>query len=132
MEKRFQLGISALDEQHEALVGMLNAFQLAVAARRPADELSTIADTALVALRAHFQYEEALMAKSAYPAAAEHRFQHERLTLSAASLIHDALDSRQSPDILTENLDLLQMFALSHIRREDRALAEHLISLGMG
>ena len=126
------LGIASLDEQHEALGGMLGAFQLAITARRQQHEIRTIVDTALAAIRAHFQFEEALMAKSGYADAPQHRFEHERMMLTVATLTRDALESRFSPEVLNENGDLLRALFHSHTTSEDLALSRHLLSLGMG
>lgn len=126
------LGIAALDAQHEALVGMLGAFQLAVAARRQQDEINTIIEAALAAVRAHFQYEEALMVKSAYAATPEHHFEHERVMLFVATLTRDALEGRSTPEVLAENGELLRGLLRDHIASDDRALADHLHSLAAG
>ena len=121
-----KLGIASLDKQHEALGGMLGAFQLAIAARRQQHEIRAIIDTALAASRAHFQFEEALMEKSGYAGTSEHRFEHERMMLTVATLTHDALEGRYSQDVIDENLELLRGLFVAHIARDDRALAEHL------
>jgi hemerythrin-like metal-binding protein len=131
-DKHAPLGIVSLDEQHEALSCMLGAFQLAIAARQQQHEIRAIVDTALAAVRAHFQFEEALMAKSGYARACEHRFEHERMMLAVATLTHDALDCCYSPDVLNENGDLLRSLFYAHITHEDLALSRHLLGLGMG
>lgn len=131
-DKLAPLGIASLDEQHEALGGMLGAFQLAIAVHRQQEEIRAIVDTAQAAVRAHFQHEEALMAKSGYAAAPEHRFEHERLMLTATTLIADALEGRHSPDVLRENSELLRAMFRAHITRDDLALTQHLLCLGMG
>lgn len=131
-DKHAPLGIVSLDEQHDALGGMLGAFQLAIAARQQQHEIRTIVDTALAAVRAHFQFEETLMAKSGYAGAPEHRFEHERIMLTVTTLTHDALNCRYSPDVLNENSDLLRSLFRAHTASEDLALSRHLLSLGMG
>ena len=125
-----KLGVASLDEQHEALGGMLGAFQLAIAARRQQHEIRAIIDTALAASHAHFQFEEAVMEKSGYAGTSEHRFQHERMMLSVATLTQDALEGRYSPDVINENLELLRGLFVAHIARDDRALADHLAAQG--
>jgi hemerythrin-like metal-binding protein len=124
------LGIAPLDEQHDALLGLINAFQLAILGHRPLEEIRTIAETALGALRAHFRYEEALCEQSGFPGAAEHNFQHQHLLLNATSLTEDALESRHSPDVINENLEILRGLFFSHVGRDDRALVEHLAARG--
>lgn len=127
-----RLGISSLDEQHDALGSMLKAFQLVVTSRRPDVEVCTVISAALAAIRAHFQQEEALMATSGYGAAEAHRFEHQRLMLAVASLTADALEKRRAPEVLAENGDLLRALFCDHIGRDDHALAEHLLSLTAG
>lgn len=123
---QLRLGIASLDEQHADMLGLLNAFQLAVAGRRSRDEIRMMADTALAAVRAHFRYEDALCDKSSYPRADEHRFQHEQLLFSASQLAEDAYEGRCNPDELSENIDLLRSLYMAHVVRDDRALADHL------
>ena len=130
-DKLAPLGIASLDEQHEAMSGDLTAFQLAIAARRPRDEIRAIVETAQAGVRAHYRYEEALMVKSGYAATAEHRFEHQRIMLTITALMGDALEGDRSPEILNENGDLLRSLFLSHIGRDDLALSQHLLSLGM-
>ena len=125
MAERY-LGIASLDEQHDALLGLIKAFQLAILGRRPREEIRTIAETALGAVRAHFRYDEALCEQSGYPGIAEHNFQHQHLLLNATALTEDALDSRHSPDVINENLELLRGLFVAHVAHDDRALADHL------
>jgi hemerythrin-like metal-binding protein len=131
-DKNAPLGIASLDEQHEALGNMLGAFQLAVATRRQQREIRAMVDAALAAVHAHFQFEEALMAKSGYAGAPEHHFAHERMMLAVTTLTHDALDSSYSPDALNENGALLRSMFHAHIANDDLALSRHLLSLGIG
>lgn len=128
---QLHLGIASLDEQHADMLGLLNAFQLAVASRRPRDEIHMMADTALAAVRAHFRYEDALCDKSSYSRADEHRFQHEQLLFSASQLAEDAVEGRRSPDELSANIDMLRSLYMAHVVRDDRALANHLERAGV-
>ena len=130
-DKLAPLGIASLDEQHETMSGALTAFQLAIAALRSREEIHAIIETAQAGVRAHFQYEEALMVKSGYAGTAEHRFEHQRIMLTITALMGDALAGRHSPDVLNENGDLLRSLFLSHIARDDLVLSRHLLSLGM-
>lgn len=131
-DKLAPLGIASLDEQHVAMSADLTAFQLAIAAHRPPDEIRAIVETVLAGVRAHFQYEEALMVKSGYAATAEHRFEHQRIMLTITALMGDALEDRHSLEVLNESGDVLRALFLSHIARVDLALSQHLLSLGMG
>ena len=130
-DKLAPFGIASLDEQHEAMSGDLTAFQLAIAAGAPRDEIRAVVETVLAGVRAHFQYEESLMVKSGYAAAAEHRFEHQRIMLPITALMGDALEGRHGPEVLNESGDVLRALFLSHIARIDLALSQHLLNLGM-
>ncbi|NIJ49489.1 bacteriohemerythrin [Rhizomicrobium electricum] len=126
------IGICTLDEQHLEMGGMLRAFQIAVLRGRPAAEIRVMIETSMAALRAHCRQEEALMTKSAYPDAAAHRLDHERLVLAASAFSEDVLHHRQPPEILNEHGDLLRSIFVAHMDRDDRALAQHLMRVGLG
>lgn len=126
------IGIATLDEQHLEMGGMLRAFQFAIVRCRPLAEIREMVESSLAALCAHCRHEEALMEKSAYPEAAAHRLDHERLVLAAAAYSEDVLHHRQPPEVLNEHGDLLRAMFIEHMDRDDRALAQHLIRLGIG
>lgn len=126
------IGIATLDEQHLEMGGMLRTFQIAIIRGRPATEIRAMVDTSLAALCAHCRHEEALMAKSNYSDAAAHRLDHERLVLAAAAFAEDMLHHRQPPEVLNEHGDLLRSMFIAHMDRDDRALAQHLLGLGLG
>jgi hemerythrin-like metal-binding domain len=126
------IGIATLDEQHLEMGGMLRAFQIAIMRGRPAAEVRAMVESSLAALCAHCRHEEALMEKSAYPEAAAHRLDHERLVLAAAAYSEDVLHHRQPPEVLNEHGDLLRSIFVAHMDRDDRALAQHLARMGLG
>jgi hemerythrin-like metal-binding protein len=123
------LGIAALDDEHLAMAGMLRAFQIALTKRRPDHELRSLIDRSMALLCAHYRHEEALMAKSAYSGAPAHRLEHERLVLAAIALSEEVLHHRLAPDVLIEHSNVLRSLFIAHMNCEDRALADHLMSL---
>lgn len=80
------MGVGEIDRQHQVLFAAINRLLAATAQAKGRAEIGgTIASLGNYVVR-HFGDEEKLMARSAYPAAAEHREQHARFLTNFAAL----------------------------------------------
>jgi hemerythrin-like metal-binding protein len=127
----YSVGVTSIDEQHQALLAMLNAFKFAITSHQSKKEVRAIVDPALDAVRAHFAHEEALCNRCGYPEASEHHFKHEQILLNVTSLTDDALTGKNPPEVLSEHLEVLREMFLAHIAQDDRRLAMHLHTHGI-
>lgn len=116
-------GHPEMDSQHRQLVALANALNEAML-QRADDEVLRKQFAGLVSYAAmHFTSEERLMAQSAYPAALEHRKEHERLLLDLYRMRGDhAPGVRQ----VVQALALLHDWLREHIETSDRQLAAFL------
>lgn len=116
------LGIKEIDEQHKALIGMVNDV---LAAFEEGGEVSAI-DDLLRKLKeyavTHFNAEEAYMEKIEYPQFSEHRQQHAALKNSVKSL--QAARFHQEQVTAQEIKDLLTKWLVEHILRYDYKIVE--------
>jgi len=117
----FNLGIEAIDRQHEQLLAALHGLQKAVAfgpngAMASAEEVKLCAED-------HFNYEETFMAQTRFPDLTRHQQDHEyfRQQLQRFKKHASAGDTFLAMEISASLFHWLQ----DHILQEDRAYAVH-------
>ncbi|WP_449226371.1 bacteriohemerythrin [Azospirillum argentinense] len=117
------LGIEDIDEQHKQWIGLVQAFQTAVAEGRSREEVyRTLAD-AVVYTEIHFASEQAVMEEAGYPFIADHLVQH--------SLAWDQLHAFTTGNVPEENIaeylaTFLPQWLMLHINSADRQFARWL------
>lgn len=118
------LEIPELDEDHQRLLGRVNALVAAVASKTPSRVQS-----ALSALRceteAHFAREEALMFEARYPRLEQHRARHQRL-LRALRAFRFALDASGRLRLPLVPMNYIRRWFVAHVARDDRMVASYL------
>lgn len=120
----FHLGISDLDAQHRVLLDLINTVAGAVFADNP--EATKAAMTRLLSSSiAHFDFEEELMRRAAYPGRDLHREQHSELLASMQRLQID-LSNRRYAINRTRTLHFLRDWFSIHIVRTDGGFARYL------
>ena len=119
-----ETGNALIDSEHRQLFAAINDLMDACAAGQGRAMLDKTVKFLNDYVRKHFSDEESLQKKSAYPNFAAHKQFHEtyRQQLLAASQNMTAEASIQA----VAELNRLAGVLVSHIRREDRKLAEHL------
>jgi hemerythrin-like metal-binding protein/PAS domain S-box-containing protein len=121
----FNTGFPPIDDQHRGLVDSYNRVLEAVGApgangKDPARALSDLA----AAVAAHFEFEEGLMGKTAFPGTQDHRKAHQQLCRQVQAL---ARNIRRGEAALTPPVLLfLEDWLVCHIQYEDLELARHL------
>lgn len=125
-EDDFLLEVEVLDEQHEALVDMLNQLNTALAMQEPPEALAKQLDDIIAYTVFHFQTEERLIAEYDYPEALEHKDDHQRLTSEAKYLKARFLEGGE---LLV--LQWLKDWLIGHIVGSDRRLSEYLVKCGV-
>jgi hemerythrin len=123
------LGHPDMDIQHRQLVALANALNEAMLQDAEQDVLRRQYAGLLSYTAMHFTSEERLMAEAAYPAAAQHRKEHERLLLDLYRMRSNY--GPGAPEIL-QTLSVLQDWLRNHIDSADRKLAAYLIQPSPG
>jgi hemerythrin-like metal-binding protein len=127
----FSLGVESMDVEHRQLADLLTAFVACVRGDEPLDRAHSIVQEAIAVANAHFEHEEALIDKSDYPQAEDHKFRHRNLRLKFTTLIGDTVSIKAHDSVTLENLDIMRQLLEEHISGPDRKLAAHLKTAGI-
>ncbi len=124
LDKGLRLGIPALDEEHCAIVGLIDRLAREVTEAGP-DVPGTKFVPALRELyaitQAHFSHEEKLMESMEFPGLAGHRREHAMLLAEQADFIRDIETGQERLD--AESLAALRIWFLGHTIGSDRVYA---------
>lgn len=124
LDKGLRLGIPALDEEHRAIVGLIDRLAREVTEAGP-DVPGTKFVPALRELyaitQAHFSHEEKLMESMKFPGLAGHRREHAMLLAEQADFIRDIETGQERLD--AESLAALRIWFLGHTIGSDRVYA---------
>jgi hemerythrin-like metal-binding protein len=126
---RYSLKISAMDDEHKVLIGLMNKLHsLHDAGARGAVLLEALADLARYTEK-HFADEEAYMAKVGYPNLGTHKVVHERL-LDRLAALHEscAATGKLSDDLFV----FLKTWLSGHICGVDTKYAAHALAQRAG
>ena len=128
--QNLSVGVPSIDEQHKALLALLNELSDATQAGRGQVVLGKVLKELADYTVYHFQYEESLFAQTGYSAAADHRKEH----LDLITLVQ--VQSQQYEDgareILSEELlKFLRRWLYMHIMGSDKKFGPHLVSMGI-
>lgn len=117
----FELDVPDIDAQHRHLLDVVNRFARAVACGEGGEAMADL----LRAAHAHFDFEEALMARVAFPGLALHHEQHSEL-LAAMDRFDEQV--RRDPHVINrpQTLEFLRAWFTIHIVRSDADLAAFL------
>jgi hemerythrin len=127
---KLSIGVSSVDEQHKQLVGFLNELYDAVQARQGHEKLGQLFNELIDYTVYHFSYEETLFTKTGYPAAPEHKKEHDELTRQVLEKKQKYEDGA-APHLPIELLNFLRRWLLTHIAGSDRRAGPHLIARGI-
>lgn len=124
-----EVEVRAMDDQHGILMDTVNELRLAVMHGRGREEVSEIFDRLIEFTRMHFQSEEQLMERAAFPGFAEHRIEHQRMLAELLAAAH-SLQYGECTKI-RPLLCALRDGLLLHIEILDRAYAPWLTKHGV-
>ncbi len=128
--EKLSVGVAVIDDDHKKLVGMVNELYDAMQAGRGRDALGHILDGLVQYTRFHFAREEKFFAQTGYPAAVQHKQEHDALT-------HQVLDVQQkyaAGATATLSLDVLHFlrdWLIKHIQGSDQKYRPHLNAKGI-
>ena len=117
------LGHLDMDGQHRQLVALANALNEAMLQNADEEVLRRQFAGLLSYTAMHFTSEERLMSEADYPAAVQHRKEHERLLLDLYRMRSSYGPGAQE---ILQTLSVLQSWLKDHIGSADRKLAEYL------
>jgi len=130
----YSVNVEEIDKQHKQLVAMLNQFYKELTADDDSSESKKRALNGLVGKMAeytvyHFQTEETLMERSAYPSLRAHKKEHDEFVAKVTD-VKDRFESGKL--ILTvEVTNFLKKWLREHILGVDKRLGSHLRRQGV-
>jgi len=120
----YVLGCKELDNDHEVLLAIVATLRKALREHRGQSHLDKVVIELAAYCDAHFENEQDLMEKWAYPDAVAHAAEHERARHRLEQL---SVFIRQGDrDSAKQALRYLEDWQVNHVAGTDRPLAEHL------
>jgi len=118
------LQVPELDDDHQRLLGRVNALIAAIASRTPAEVQSALSELRSET-EAHFAREEALMLEAQYPRLKQHCAKHQRL-LRALRTLRFTLDASERLRLPLVPMNYIRRWFAAHVAGEDRMVASYL------
>jgi hemerythrin-like metal-binding protein len=123
------VGVRDIDDQHRALVDILNRLGDVVQGEQPEWDESAVLDELVRYTETHFRFEETLMQKVGYAQAAVHEQQHQDLVRQVLDMA-SRLTRGDHPEA-EELVVFLRDWLTAHIMGTDRELGRALNALGI-
>jgi hemerythrin-like metal-binding protein len=117
-QDNFSVNIREIDQQHQKLVGMINALHEAMLAHKGSEAHKTIINGMVDYASVHFKTEEDYMARFGFPGSAAHQLEHKGFTEKALELKERA--SRDGFILTLEILNFLRDWLQHHILDTDK------------
>jgi hemerythrin-like metal-binding protein len=118
------VGIESVDQQHQALVDMINRLYAAMKGGKTQDIMAGVLDELLAYTQTHFRYEENLMQRTGFRGLANHRRAHEELVAKALGVRNEFSAGRLV--IGADIMNFLKSWLVNHIQGMDRLYAPHI------
>lgn len=119
------VGVPLVDQQHEELIGRLNAMARSIAGGEGETEIQRTLEFLMDYAKYHFAAEETIMADARYPGLPEHKSQHQEF-VQTLDRLEEEFREDGSTKILAESLNtLLVNWLLAHISRVDKQFARY-------
>jgi hemerythrin-like metal-binding protein len=116
-------GNREVDEQHLKLFQLYNDLHAAIGLRAGQEEVGRVLTALAIYVVAHFQMEEAIMARAGYPELATHRASHQIMRIQVENMVDQFKLRGMDPTAL---LQTLGQWLISHVLNEDKAMARFL------
>lgn len=124
----YSVKVPSLDDQHQRLVGLINALHDAMTSGEGKAKLGDVLRELVTYTRVHFSFEEQQMARAFYPELKAHREQHRALIEQVGALVA-RLDEGSS--VVIETLAFLRAWIVEHIQQQDMAYSDCLVGKGL-
>jgi hemerythrin len=119
---------SLIDSQHQELIALINELNEAMASRSGYEVTAKVLEKTLDYTYYHFQEEEGLMARFAYPDIVQHQAQHEAFRTKVNVLLKQ--NKEHVGTVPRELLMYLRDWLLNHIVQTDKKLGQYLSEQG--
>jgi hemerythrin len=124
------VGVKVLDDDHKKLIGLLNELHDGILGGRRAEALGKVLDELVKYTKVHFSREEEFFSRSGYPAATEHKKEHDELIKKALDL-QTRYKGGTTSMLSLETMSFLKGWLSHHIQSVDKSYGLHLNSKGI-
>jgi len=118
------IGVGALDEEHRALYGSINALNAAMVGNQGRSQIEPLLRKVADRTCAHFSSEEAMMTRTNYPGLALHRIKHQYLLEQLVAFV--SRFERGGAMLNQHSLNFLRDWCNTHIEKEDKQFGQWL------
>ncbi len=126
---RLLTGVERLDDDHKKVLEIMRELQKTIQ-NQDYDRSSTLFDALLEAGAAHFEYEEAFLAKAHYPYIEEHiQFHHD--LVQKVKAVRAMCNDAEKRDDLEENFQIMAQFLIDDVIAGDQQFKAYLESRGL-
>ena len=125
------IGVPAVDTQHQELVRILNEFLIACTQQKGKGKIVETLDFLVSYTITHFNDEEAIMVLNHYPNYEEHKLEHERFVQDITTIKRQV--ESQGVSVLTTikiNRTLVD-WLINHIQKDDQILGSYIKELAV-
>ncbi len=125
----YSVKVALCDQQHKKLFEIINQLADAMRVGKGNEIVSKTVGELLQYTRTHFQQEEALLKRAAYPQLAPHQEQHKKFVADVEGLLKQTREGRAANSI--QVLNLLRDWLVNHIQKTDKAYSDCLNAAGI-
>lgn len=126
----YSVGIADMDKQHQKLIGLINSFHDAMKEGRAQNVIGKVLEDLKIYTEFHFNDEEKLMKKYAYPGYDGQKNEHN----SFVTKLNEFIQHYGEGQLTAVSLDVSQFlkdWLLNHISRSDKKYGKYLNSKGV-
>ena len=128
--EKLSVGVSVIDEEHKQLVNLLNELYDGMQAGQSKESLGKVLDGLIAYVAYHFKHEEDLFAQTGYPAAEEHKKEHDDLTNQVLE-VQKKYKAGDTGTLSLEVMNFLRKWLIGHIQGTDKKYTPHLNAKGI-
>jgi hemerythrin len=126
---KYSVGMEALDNQHKALMGVLNELHAASMQGKAGEVAGPLLRQTVSISNEHFAAEERLMESTGFPGLAAHRAKHRELAGKIAEFV--ARHEKGDTTVYTPTLYFMRDWQTKHMQKEDQEYAPWLKAHGV-
>ncbi|MCC5814861.1 MAG: hemerythrin family protein [Leptospira sp.] len=123
-DKKFQIGVSKIDEQHHRLFDLTRELIEATSEGKGRRIIVDVLKSLILYTKTHFVDEEAIMIKVNYPEYAIHKLEHEKFIQEVGIATKDLLEGHSVPTLKVA--EFLGNWLIDHVLIHDKRIGDYI------